>query len=405
MNLRRFMVRIAAIGLGNRTCKYLQYVKEHAEDVVLVAVVEPERGRRLAVISEFGLAEKFCFDSVDHLWNSDIQLDAVIVGSPDRTHFHISMGCLKRGWHVLLEKPAASTVEECAALIHESQTRGLSLCVCYVLRYHPYYISLKSILEKVDFGKLLSVNHTINVGLDRMTHTFVRGFWSCSDKSSPIIVSKASHDVDLLYWLTDRKFKVIASEGKLNRYKKENAPAGSSTRCVHCGIEKECRFSAVDLYLRRDDWNRSFDIREGETREDSIIREMNEGRFGRCVYCCDNDVVDFQTVEMVTDDGCKVSMTIDGLTSEDSRITRFIFENGEVYADGRIVKVISDGVDHVYDMSNLCCMPLHAGADHMIVEDFLESVSKGTQLKGTDIETAFHSHEVCFAAEDMRMSR
>lgn len=399
------MVRIAAIGLGNRTCKYLQYVKSHAEEVGLVAVVEPEISRRRTVISEFGLSEDSCFESIESLWDSDIPIDAVIVGSPDRTHFHIAMGCLRKGWHVLLEKPAACTSEECAALLHEAGTRGLSLCVCYVLRYHPYYNSLKAILEKVDLGKLVSVKHTINVGLDRMSHTFVRGFWSRADESSPIIVSKASHDIDLLYWLIGSRFKVLASEGVLNRYRKENAPKGAAQRCILCGIEKECRFSAVDLYLRRDDWNRSFDIREGETKAASIMRELNEGRFGRCVYDCDNDVADFQTVEMVTEQGCNVVLVIDGLTSEDSRITRFVFENGEIHADGRVIKVVSGGMEEVTDMSDVCNLPLHAGADLLIVKDFLDSISNGTQLKGTDIGTALHSHEVCFSAEAMRKSR
>jgi hypothetical protein len=116
-------------------------------------------------------------------------------------------------------------------------------------------------------------------------------------------------------------------------------------------------------------------------------------------------VVDFQTVEMVTEQGCNVALVIDGLTSEDSRITRFVFENGEIHADGRVIKVVSEGMEEVTDMSDVCNLPLHAGADLLIVKDFLDSISNGTQLKGTDIGTALHSHEVCFSAEAMRKSR
>ena len=393
------MIRIAAIGLGNRTCKYLQYLKEHPDMVELVAVVEPDCCRRDNVANEFGIPESLRFGETDALWSARPEIDAVIIGTPDKTHFSIAMGCLQHDWHILLEKPAATTTEECELLMKESQQRGLTVCICYVLRYHPYYLALKSVLERSELGQVVSVDHVINVGLDRMAHTFVRGFWSRAEDSSPIILSKASHDIDLLYWLTGGRFVEVRSRGCLNRYRSENAPSGSAERCIDCSLEDKCPYSAYDLYVRRDDWNSNFTAYEGESKSDVVNRELREGRFGRCVYRCDNDVVDYQEVDMVSETGCIVRLVIDGLTDEDSRVTRFVCAGGEVMADGKTIRIKTGGREEVIDMTEYHDMPMHAGADMKIVEAFLRAVSEDAPIGGTDLATARHSHDVCFMAE------
>lgn len=398
------MLKIAAIGLGNRTCKYLKYVKDNPEHFRLDAIVEPDLIRRENVRVEFGLSREHCFESVEQFWNAGLSIDAVFIGTPDKTHFEISMGCLKRNWHLLLEKPAASSSLEYEALIEESARRGLVICVCYVLRYHPYYSRLKKVLEDAALGRLISVSHTINIGYDRMVHSFVRGLWSRSEESSPIIVSKASHDIDLLYWLIGSRLKVTSSEGGLEMYRSENAPEGSADRCVGCRQEKECPFSAIDLYLRRDDWNNNFNLLEGESKEDAVMRELREGRYGRCVYRCDNDVVDSQIVEMVAENGCKVTLVVDGRIDDDSRVTCFEYDGAEVYADGKVIRITRGGEEEVIDLTSFYGLPLHSGADMEIVKDFYQAIVEGTALKGTDIITSKHSHDLCMDAELLRLS-
>lgn len=399
------MLRIAAVGLGNRTCKYLRYVKSHPEKVRLVAVVDPDSVRLEGTRKEFGLQPECCFASFDEFITSDVAADAVIIGTPDRTHHAFAMSCMSRGWHVLLEKPAGVTERECRLLMDYASEHSLVLCVCYVLRYHPYYQKLKEVIDSVGFGRLLSVDHSINIGHDRMAHTFVRGLWSKEAESAPILLSKASHDIDLLYWLVGKEFTDVSSSGSLSRFVLSNAPQDSADRCVDCRIEKDCPYSAVDLYLRRDDWNSGFDVMDGESKNDAIQRELNEGRYGRCVYRCDNDVLDYQTVNMRTEDGCKVRVLLDGITCRDSRETVFRFEKGSVSSDGqKIVTESADGVVEVMDMSSYIGKPLHSGADMLIVEDFIEAVSSGQDLNGTDMTSAYHSHHVCFLAEDSRKS-
>ena len=398
------MLRIAAVGLGNRTCKYLGYVKSHPEKVRLVAVAEPEPVRMQAVKNDFSLSDEVCFSSLQDLLSSDIQVDAVIIGTPDGTHYEFADSCLSKGWHVLLEKPAALTDEQCLALVEKAAACSLNLCICYVLRYHPYYRALKTTLDSASLGKMTSVKHVINIGRDRMAHTFVRGLWSKEAESSPIILSKASHDIDLLHWLVGKPFVNITSFGSLSRYISSNAPETATYRCIDCPLEEKCPYSAVDLYLRRKDWIKGFLVSPGESLTDAICRELREGRYGRCVYKCDNDVLDYQELLMETEGGCRLRMVVDGLTAEDSRVTVFEFEEGRVIADGKKIMLerYSDSSIVETDLSEYAGGPLHSGADMLIVEDFLTAVSEGRMLKGIDMASAYHSHHICFLAEKVR---
>ncbi len=402
--LRFGMVRLGAIGLGNRACKYLKYLELDREAAQLVAVADPDGFRRARVAAEFGVGERYVFASAEELFGSDAGLDAVIIASPDATHYPFAMAALAKGWHVLLEKPAALSLGDCLAMEKSAAEKNLTVSVCYVLRFHPLYLRLKEIAGAGDLGHIVSVHHILNVGLDRMTHTFVRGLWSREEDSSPIILSKASHDVDILCWIAGEKAVRVYSEGSLGLFTSRNAPDASSERCVDCPLERQCRFSAVDLYLRRDEWNNGFDVLPSETKADAVLRELHSGRYGRCVFRCGNDVLDRQSVRMVLESGAEVLLEMDGRSDKDSRETTFIFEKGTVRTDGRNITVwrADTGASEGYDMSGCCGGPLHSGADMAVVKDFMDAVGGRDRLHGADISSALHSHQVCFLAEESR---
>ncbi len=396
------MIRIAAIGLGNRACKYLEYVKTVPEKVRLAAVVEPHPLKRARIASAFGLNDGQVFRDADELFASGIGLDAVIIASPDNTHYPFTMKALEKGWHVLLEKPAASSLDECLKIRDLSSQTGLIVHVCYVLRFHPLYMKMKELLNSGKFGEVTSIDHVINVGLDRMTHTFVRGLWSKEDESSPIVLSKISHDIDILYWMTGEKAVEVRSEGSLEVYTSANAPSGSAARCVGCSFENECRFSAVDLYLRRDEWNKGFNVYPGETKEEAIQRKLQTGRYGRCVYHCDNDVFDYQTVEIITESGAKINVIMDGRSDKESRETVITCTGGVIRTDGKSITAVSSatGISDVYDMSEYMDMPLHGGADITIIKEFIDIVTGNGNNNEADISSSIHSHEICFMADE-----
>ena len=395
---------LAVIGMGNRAGKYLQWVQAHPETVRLAAVVDPDALRLHSAARQFGLAPDVCFSTAEDLFSSTVSIDAVIIASPDQTHEQFAMAAIRRGWHVLLEKPAATRWEACLALSEAARSAGVYVSVCFILRLYPYWKRFREIVSGERFGKLLSLHHEVNAGIDRCVHTFVRGLWSREEDSSPLVLSKCCHDMDLLVYLTGAEPLRVASFGSLGWFREENAPKGAGERCIACPIEEGCAFSAVDLYRRRNAWNLNFDRREGESFQDAVERELREGRYGRCAFRCDNDVADHQSVLMEMQGGATVSLRLNCLTQEDNRLTWANGSGGEVYGDGQhlTVRYFDTEQQETFDFSAEAGRPLHGGADLEIVRDFFERIESGDYESPTHISRCLGGHRACFEAEAFR---
>lgn len=396
--------RLAVIGMGNRAGKYLQWVQAHPETVRLAAVADPDPGRLAAAGSEFGLEPQACFTSAEQLFDSATEVDAVIIASPDKTHYRFAMAAISRGWHVLMEKPMAESLEECEAIVEAARKADVYVSVCFILRLYPYWQKFRSLMHGERMGKVLSVHHEVNAGMDRCVHTFVRGLWSREADSSPLILSKCCHDLDLLTYLCGSEPRKVASFGSLGWFRPENAPAGAADRCMDCPLERTCPFSAVDIYERRNIWNLNFSREPGEGPEEATQRELREGRYGRCVYRCDNDVVDHQTVLMEMEDGATVSLRLNCLTREDNRITVVNASGGEIHGDGSVIRVryFDTGEELLFDFSSDNALPLHAGTDLEIVKDFFEHIASHKRDSLTAAARVLAGHRACFEAEAFR---
>lgn len=396
------MVKIVAVGLGNRTGKYLRFVREHPDKVTLVAIADTDPEHVGPVKEAFGLPDGACFSSCDDLFSSGIEADACIIGTPDNSHFAIAMAAVARGWHILLEKPIAQSPEECILLADAAREAGVMVSVCYVLRYHPYFMRLKELADSPSAGRILSVSHTEQVGFDRLAHTFVRGPWNMEEMNTTMFLSKCCHDVDFVLWLIGNDVSKVDAEVRAGRFNRENMPGNAAGRCVDCPLEGGCRFSAVDLYDRRRDWIGGFLPKAGETQDDAVRRELRTGRYGRCVYACDDNVaVESQSVYMETASGIKARVMMESLTEDDNRLTHIECENAVIQGDESEITVIyRDGREpERYDFSWCRGSRLHANADMDIVEDFIDAVETGRRDSRTDIGDALTSHLVCFAAE------
>lgn len=397
-------VRIAAFGAGNRMNKYLRYILAHPEEAQLVAVVEPNPLRRRAMADKSGLPERQMFGSEREFFDSTVEADAAFICSPENVHFAQASGCIGSGLHVLLEKPIAQSFDQCRELAEAARRRGVRVGVCHVLRLHPYFAELHRLANSGRLGRIVSVSHRVAVGIDRATHSFVRGNLSRSSEANPILLSKSCHDIDLISWIVGSPCRRVASFGSLGWFKPENAPAGSATRCIDCAVERECPYSAVNLYRERREWIANFDVREGESSEQAIERELAEGAHGRCVFRCNNDVADRQTVAMEFENGSVATLSVDLFTAEDGRETRITMTNGEIEADGStiIVKQLRPRSEQRLDFSSLADAPLHGGADLQIVADFIRAVNDPTFELTTDIDHALESHRIGFMAEASR---
>ena len=400
-------VSIVAIGAGNRTNKYLEYVKQHPDKAKLVGVVELNEIRRNKIAEKFCLEPSACFTDYHDFFRSSLKVDAVMICTPENMHYEPCMMAIEAGYHVLLEKPIAQTPEECIAIGEAARRKNVIVTVCHVLRYHPYFIKLKELACSGELGNIISINHRTAVGVDRAAHSFVRGPWRKESETNPMLISKCCHDIDFLLWLTKTRCRKLTSFGSLRWFKSTNAPEGSAHRCIDCQVESQCPFSAIDLYRIRRDWIANFDVPQGKNIDEVIEEELEQGLYGRCIYHCDNDVVDHQIVSMEMESEVTINFSMDIFTLEDHRATQICLTEGEIEGDETQIKVrrFRGGEETIYDFSDIKHKPFHAGADLDLMADFIEAIQTEGKYLRTSIDLSVESHCICFEAERSRKEK
>lgn len=383
------MKNLAFIGVGNRAGKYLSCLPE---DACAAFLVDPDPVRLTQAARKYHVPEDACFQDADSFFAEHRAVDGVVVTTPDRLHYAQALAAVRAGYPVLLEKPAATSPEEFDRLLEASQRSGVPVSVCLVMRYHPFFRRIREIVESGEIGRIVSIEHTEFIGPDRMGHTFVRGLWSRKDSSAPIFLSKCSHDADFLLWVTGGKAVKVTSEGGLTQFRPEAAPKGAALRCLDCALT--CPYSAVSLYRDRREWVAGFDVPAGKTLEEVIEEELESGRYGRCVYHCDNDVNDRQEVRVQLDNGIRLHLCLDGVSLEEGRRIRICGTEGIISVTGSSIFV--GGREENY--SALRDLPLHAGADRLLVEDFIDSLRTGNPTM-VPLSSTREAHRICFLSE------
>lgn len=386
---------------------YMHYVEQHPQEVKLVAVVEPDEVRRNSMADRFGLPQECRFDNYRDMFAAKIPAGGVIIATPESQHVEPTVMALDAGYHVLLEKPIAQTYEECVQIAEHARRAGKTVSICHVLRFHPLFLKIKELLDSGRYGEIISIAHTEEVGIDRDTHSYVRGSMNREKESNPLLLAKCCHDLDFLLWIAGVKCHRVSSFGSLRWFRPENAPKDSAERCISCPKECECPYSAVDLYKNRREWIANFIPGPGETVDDVVDRELTSGRFGRCVYRCDNDVADNQVVTMLMENGMLITLTLNIFTQRDCRNIAIKLTEGEITSNGKTVEArhFRSRETMTFDFAQLKRMKFHGGADMALVEDFLRTVrGEQTQPSVTDINGALEAHRVIFKAEESRLS-
>lgn len=386
------MISLTVIGLGNRAGKYLSCLGGKAR---VECLVEPDAFRLNRAAELYGVPQSHCFRSAYDFFTSGIKVDGVIIAVPDQIHYPIAIEAVKRGFHVLVEKPAVTTQADYESLLQASSQANAPIGVCLVMRYHPYYKRIKELVEGGAIGQIERITHTEHIGPDRMGHTFVRGGWARKENTGPIFLSKCSHDVDFILSLCGPGAKAtkVQSEGSIELFKRSQAPAESTERCINCPV-KDCRYNAVNLYRERKEWIAGFDVPPDITMDEVIENVLTESQFGRCAYRCQNDVYDTQKVNVELENGIRLSLSLEGTSAKEGRETIIRGTKGVLKADGGIITCGAIREDY----SHLESAPLHGGADKALVEDFLRSIETGTLMKAS-LADAAEAHRICFLAE------
>lgn len=410
-------VTAAIAGLGSRGKDvYAPMSRLFPEKLKITAVADPDPSRVMQMREEYRIEEDRCFGSAEEMLEQPRLADVMIIATQDRQHVRQAVRAMERGYDILLEKPVSPELDECREIVRRAEELKRKVVVCHVLRYTPFYQTVKSLLDAGRIGEVVSVMAVENVGYWHQAHSFVRGSWRDSDTTSPMILQKCCHDMDMLLWLTGKTCESVSSYGDTYLFKKEKAPAGAAHRCTGgCRVKEACPFDAEKIYLT----DKETGVLEGNCGwpanvltmhpdGESVRRALEEGPYGRCVYYCDNNVVDHQVVNMNMTDGSTVSFTMCGFTADCSRYAKLMGTKGQIIADmgANTIEVTPFGKDaELIDVSRMAeDFSGHGGGDRGLMSAFLDLVT-GEQSEDdtiSSVERSLESHYIALAAEESR---
>jgi predicted dehydrogenase len=402
-------VSLLIVGAGSRGSTFADWVRRHPERARVAAVAEPRAVYRDRLADAHDVRAGRRFADWREAAAAGRLADAVVIATLDREHTEPALEFAAQGYAMLIEKPLAPTAEECETIAGAVQAAGVVAAVAHVLRYTPYTRLLKRVLDGGAVGEIVSIDHLEPVGFHHHAHSYVRGNWRREDETGPMLLAKCCHDIDWLSFLIGRRCTAVSSFGNLRHLRPEQRPDGAGERCVECAIEPGCAFSARKLYLgmaERGETGWPVEVVAWPPTPENVERALREGRYGRCVWACDNDVVDHQVVNLEYDGGATASFTMTAFTRMRPRETRIFGTRGELYGDGYAIRVYDfltrETTEHpVGDVSGG-----HDGGDDGVIADFVAAVAAGDPalVPTTPVET-LESHRIAFAAEASRHER
>ena len=399
------------VGAGGRGNAYGRFALEFPNELRVVGIAEPDPVRRGRFVSQHDIAPNMIFRDWQSLLASGEQKAATVINcTMDRFHFESTMKMLELGYDVLLEKPMTPVLEENVQLVQKAEASGRLLQVCHVLRYTPFWQALREVVQSGALGRIISVTHRENLIYYHMAHSFVRGNWRDEATSGPMILSKCCHDFDILLWILRKNVMHLNSFGSLTHFRPENAPEGATMRCTDgCPAVDTCKYEATKLYAR-DGFGWPLNAVSWIPTKEARLEALKTGWYGRCVYHCDNDVVDHQTVNMELDDGTTVTLVMNGQGDEECRTMRWDGTKATLY--GRFSSKGHEIRIHHHLKGEVENVPViardasgHGGGDYGIVRSFLNTVKGRPDDSVTTARESLESHLLAFAAEEARLNK
>jgi len=404
------MIRVVIVGAGARGNRvFADLIARHPTGFALAGVVEPVEQRRLAFQEQYGVPSDRAFASLPAFLEAPRLADIVFICTLDPTHYEICAAVSRAGYDVLLEKPIATTLPDCLSMLEVERRSRNRIFVAHGLRYAPFFRRIKDIVRAGTYGAVRHVTMMENVGHWHFAHSYVRGNWRRADLCAPIILTKCSHDLDIIPWLVGDRVIAVSSVGSLAYFRPECAPDQAAERCVDCALRESCRYSAPRFYLRDDTgWPFETIVQPPDSLE-ARRAAIATGPYGRCVWHCDNDVCDQQTVVLEFASGSHATLSLLALTADNTRKVTVLLDDAEITGDlyRRHLRVSPfTGVPYELDERE---EPLpeaedrHGGGDLALLHALSEHLARGTHGEiMTSLRASVLSHVLAFLAEDSR---
>jgi predicted dehydrogenase len=398
-------VTCVIVGHGGRGSLYAGFAQRMPQEWKVAGVAEPIDYRREACVKGHALPPENVFTTWEHVFERPKFAEVAVITTQDALHLAPALAALDRGYDLLLEKPIAPSWEACREIHRKVVATGAIVAICHVLRYAPYYVQLRQVIASGLVGDVVSVQHLEPIGHIHMSHSYVRGPWRNKAESSPMILSKSCHDLDVLRWWIDRPCVRVSAFGGLAKFRVSQAPPGAPPFCLDgCPVEATCPYHAGRVYVREKLFS-THHIVTADRSPDGIREALRRGPFGRCVYRCDNDAPDHMVTNLEFEGGTTAAFSIEGCVSYEGRRTRVLGTKGDIVGDERAMEVsLFDGGRALWDVTQAAAeLGGHGGGDIRMVRDLVQAVSQRRQdLIPTTLQASMESHRMAFAAEESR---
>ena len=397
--------KLVVFGIGQRGNIYSLFAKKNPDKFELVAIIENDEQRVEMAKKEHSGARIFT-DYKDFL-EAKIEADIVAVATQDIDHKEHAIAMMQAGYDLLLEKPIANNKEDCMAIYEASKKFGKKVVVCHVLRYTPFYSTVKRIIDSGKLGEVVTIHASENVGYYHQAHSFVRGPWRNSKESSPMILAKCCHDMDIIRYLMGEECVSVNSYGSLHFYNKENAPKGATEYCSDCPCT-DCIYKAQTIYLS--ELGRPFSgyFTTKEKTDENVLNELKHSNYDKCVFQNDNDVVDHQVTIMQFANGktaCHTMTAFSRLIYRDLKVHGTKAELVGVIEDNYIeIRYFGGEVEKINVDISAADVGGHMGGDYFMMNSLFKDLN-GEKAEGvTYLDVSIDSHLMCFSAEESRVS-
>lgn len=417
--MKNNIITISIIGVGARGAEaYGRYIHACKDKFKIVSLCDVNEYRLEKYGKVFEVPEEERYTDENEFFTKK-RSDVLLIATMDKMHVRQAVKALDLGYDLVLEKPISDDVEELKMLTEKAKEKGRMVMVCHVLRYNVMVSKLKKLLDEGAIGRLISMDQTENVCFWHQAHSFVRGNWRNREQTTPMIMQKCCHDLDLIQYFIGARCRSVASMGALSYFKAENRPEGAADRCLDCKYKMDCKYSAYRIYVdgwlssgRKEEFPYNLITDVLPITKDALMTSLRETNYGKCVFACDNNVVDNQTLIMQFENGVTATLKMEAFTARGGRDFRFFGTEGELelyeiedkiilrrFMEEPIVWKISELVDELGGQGE----GGHGGSDWRMFDSLYNIYFTDKLNASSAIEGSLESHYMALAAERSRL--
>lgn len=420
-------LKAVLVGAGDRGKIYCNYALVCPTELEIVAVVDINEFKLNEAADRYDVPTECRFTNLDAFINSKIECDFVVNATMDEMHYETAMKIIRAGFNLILEKPITSKVYELKDIERTAMEMNVKVLICHVLRYTPFYRSIKEILDSGRLGKVMNMQLNEHIWHGHFVNAYVRGKWRNEDMcGSGLLLAKCCHDTDLMSWLNNATApKYVSSFGSRSFFIEKNAPEGSTKYCFECPHRDTCMFNAYKFEIEKDfipyyTWarlNKPLNEITIEEKEEFLKHDV----YGQCVYKTDMNIVDKQCVSVEFENGSIATLNMVGGASAAGRHLHVLCEYGEIIGyieeNKYIVRTFNKEKvcheDEVVDLNEINALngednsvTGHYGGDYNLMKDAVRYFNNESEsVSVTKLADSINGHLIVYAAELSRKER